>query len=175
MKKQSPTSSEDSLHDPPGYIEPSCQDLLLTDITAENLPDIARDNFEIDYLSAAQFPGQFPAKGHLVGVNHRLMINLVCRRPSGQEVPALNVVFLIDTGSPVSYLSKRAVEALIGKRSEHFPRTFKVVIHNGLTTECNISPSGSHFEDVNVLGMDYLFNNRLWPVMDYVSGTFNLQ
>jgi hypothetical protein len=34
----SPTTSESStysIHDPPGYIEPSLQDMLLTDITAE--------------------------------------------------------------------------------------------------------------------------------------------
>ena len=37
--KSSPTSESRtySIHDPPGYIKPSLQDLLITDITAEQL------------------------------------------------------------------------------------------------------------------------------------------
>jgi hypothetical protein len=173
MKKQSPTSNDDSLHDPPGYIEPSRQDLLLTDITAENLPEIAK-SLDVEYLGAAQFPSQLPATGNIVGGNHRLMINLVCRRRSQKEVPAVNIVFLVDTGSPVSYLSQPALEALIGN-CESMPRMLYVLVNNEHAVECHISPSGSHFEDVNVLGMDFISVNGLSLVMNWVSKTFVMQ
>ena len=171
MKKQSPTSSDDSLHDPPGYIEPSHQDLLLTDITAENLLEIAK-SLDVKYLGAAEFPGQFPATGNLVGGNHRLMINLVCRRRSHKEMSAVNIVFLVDTGSPVSYLSKGAMEALTGN-CETVPRVLYVLVHNERDViECHISPTGSHFEDVNVLGMDFV--SRCTLMVDGPARIFSL-
>lgn len=173
MKRQSPTYSDNSVHDPAGYIEPSLQDLLITDITAENLPDIAR-LLDVEYLGAAKFPGQFPAEGRILGSNHRLMISLVCQRQSKREQPAMNIVFLIDSGSPVSYLSKRAVEVVVGN-CENMPRMLFVLVHNEHAIECHISPSGSHFEDVNVLGMDFISVNGLSLVMNWIAKTFVLQ
>ena len=64
MAKQSTTtessSSTYSIHDPPGYIKPSLQDMLFTDIDAEELLKIA-ERLGVDYLGpAAEFPGSFP-------------------------------------------------------------------------------------------------------------------
>jgi hypothetical protein len=59
MEKQStstssPTSESStySIHDPPGYIKPSLQDMLLTDITAEELLKIA-ERLGVHYLGPA--------------------------------------------------------------------------------------------------------------------------
>ncbi|KAI3660563.1 hypothetical protein MP638_000103 [Amoeboaphelidium occidentale] len=173
MKKESPTSSDSSLHDPPGYIEPSQQDLLLTDITVENLPEIAR-SLGVEYLSPVQeFPGQFPIQGRIYGDHRRFMINLVCRRLSLREAPAVNIVFLVDTGSPVSYLSKEAMEALIGNR-ENMPSVLDVFIHSERAIPCHLSPSASHFADVNVLGTNFLAENELSLAMQWRSRRFNL-
>jgi hypothetical protein len=65
MEKQStstssPTTSESStysIHDPPGYIKPSLQDMLLTDITSEELMKIA-EILEVDYLGHSQVPSR---------------------------------------------------------------------------------------------------------------------
>jgi hypothetical protein len=65
-EEQSPTTSESStgsIHDPPGYIKPSLQDMLFTDITAEELLIVAKA-LGVKYLSSAvSFPGCFPVQG----------------------------------------------------------------------------------------------------------------
>ncbi|KAI3654381.1 hypothetical protein MP228_001100 [Amoeboaphelidium protococcarum] len=172
MKNQN-LSFGDGPHDYPEYIQPSCQDFLITDITEENLRETAK-SLDVEYLGAASFPRRFAAIGNIVGGNHRLMISLVCRRQSQQEAPAVNVVFLVKTGSPVLYLSKRAMKALMGHR-ENVPQILYVQVHNERVTEFHLSPPGSHFEDVNLLGMDFLIKNRRSLVMNYDADTFTLQ
>ncbi|KAI3653950.1 hypothetical protein MP228_001897 [Amoeboaphelidium protococcarum] len=130
---------------PPEYIQPSCHDFLITDITEENLRETAK-SLDVEYLGVASFPRRFPAIGNIVGGSHRLMISLVCRRQSQQEAPAVNVVFLVNTGSPVSYLSKRAMKALMG-HCENVPQMLYVQVHNERVTEFHLSPPDSHFED----------------------------
>ena len=180
MDKQSddhsPTKSDSSgqsLMDPPGYIKPDLQDLLLTDITAKELRVIA-EAMEVDYLGPAAFPGTFPAMGRIWIPNHRLMISLVCRRQTTKEAPARNIIFLIDTGSPSTYLCQEAMEALIGKDS-HLPQSLWVRIHSEKAILSHISPKGSHFADVNVLGMDFIVENRVYPRLDFDEKTFILQ
>ena len=184
MDKQSddpsPTTSDSSGHslmDPPGYIKPDLQDLLLTDITAKELRVIAAE-LEVDYLGPAAFPGTFPAMGNIKGLNHRLMVSLVCRRRTTKpkQVPSVNIIFLIDTGSPVTYICQEAMEALIGKDS-HLPQALYVKIHSEKAIETHLSPKGkdSRFADVNVLGMDFIVENRVYPRLDFNEKTFILQ
>jgi hypothetical protein len=173
--KTPPTSSEstNSIHDPPGYIQPSLQDMLFTDITAEELLVVA-ERLEVQYLSpAATFPGSFPAYGVIYGLNKRLMVNLVCRR-HGKTATPLNVIFLIDTGSPVSYLSAKAMESLIGNAGSSIVNQLPVMIHSENVIACHLSPRDKHFADVNVLGMDFLSDNLLSLSMNYKAKTFEL-
>ena len=181
MEKQStstssPTTCESStysIHDPPGYIKPSLQDLLLTDITAEELLTIAK-RLGVDYLGPApKFPVSFPVEGEIYGPNKRLMVNLACRRRR-TNIQAINVIFLIDTGSPASYLSAKAMEALIGNPGSHLPQQLPVMIHTKKVTECHLSPHDKHFADANVLGMDFLSDNMLSLSMDYDQKSFQL-
>ena len=72
------------IHDPPGYIDPSLQDFLLTDITGENLLNIA-ENLDVEYVGKAEFPGAFPVIGNIVGLNKKLMVNLACKRRRPKE------------------------------------------------------------------------------------------
>jgi hypothetical protein len=177
MDKQSddhsPTKIDSRLMDPPGYIKPDLQDLLLTDITAKELRVIAAE-LEVDYLGPAAFPGTFPAIGRIRGQNHRLMLSLVCRSRTTKEAAARNIIFLIDTGSPSTYLCQEAMEALIGKDS-HLPQTLWVRIHSEKAILSHLSPKGSHFADANVLGMDFLSQNRVYPRLDFDEETFTLQ
>eukprot|EP00842_Homolaphlyctis_polyrhiza_P002620 jgi/Hompol1/3359/HPOL_006527-RA len=109
-------SSDSSIIDPPGYIAPSAQDLLLTDIDERTLVSIA-ELLDVEYLGAAQFPGPFPVEGIVAGRNNRLMVNLVCQLSKGDPTSPVNIIFLIDTGSPVTYLSEKAIIALLPKDS----------------------------------------------------------
>jgi hypothetical protein len=140
-EKRSPNSSNssDSIHDPPGYIKPSLQDMLLTDITAEELLVVA-ERLEVEYLSVAvNFPVSFPASGVLYGLNKRLMINLPCRRQKRNSSP-INVIFLVDTGSPVSYLSGKAMEKLIGTSGSNVVNQLPVLVQSKKVIACHLSP-----------------------------------
>lgn len=160
-----PTKSNiSSILDPPGYIKPSLQDLLLTDITAKELLNIAK-RLGVEYLGKAEFPGVFPVNGSVEGVNKRLMVNLVCKRQS-RTSPSINVVFLINTGSPVSYLSENAFKALLPPDS-NIPESLKVCIQTERVIQCHLSPQDKHFRDVNVLGADFLAEHDLSILTDY--------
>jgi hypothetical protein len=166
----SPTTSESStysIHDPPGYIKPSSQDMLLTDITAEELLNVA-ERLGVDYLGPAPTcPVSFPVEGEIYGPNKRLMVNLACRRRRTNTSSFINVIFLIDTGSPVSYLSAKAMEALIGNTESHLPQQLPVMIHSVKVIVCYLSPHDKHFADVNVLGADFLVENGLTLKANY--------
>ncbi|KAJ3276895.1 hypothetical protein HDV01_002950 [Terramyces sp. JEL0728] len=167
-KEPSPTKSDisnSSILDPPGYIKPSLQDLLLTDITAEELQNIA-ESLGVEYLGLAEFPGLFPVNGKVKGMNKRLMVNLICKRQSRNPTNAINVVFLIDTGSPVSYLSENAFKSLLPPHS-HIPQSIDVMIQTERVIECHLSPKDKHFADVNVLGMDFMTKNSLSILVNY--------
>jgi len=172
----SPTTSESStysIHDPPGYIKPSLQDMLLTDISADELLKIA-EILEVDYLGpGAEFPGSFPTSGSIYGNNKRLMVSLSCRREKKNSKP-INIIFLIDTGSPNSFLCEKAMEALVGKPGCNLGTTMSVMIHSDTVITCHLSPHDKHFADVNVLGMDFLSENLLSLSMDYKHKSFIL-
>jgi hypothetical protein len=172
----SPTTIESStysIHDPPGYIKPSLQDILLTDITAEELLTIAK-RLGVDYLGpAAEFPCSFPKSGKIHGNNKRLMVSLSCRREGNNSKP-INIIFLIDTSSPNTFLSDKAMEALVGKPGCNIGPTMDVMIHSKKVTTCHLSPHDKHFSDVNVLGMDFLSDNMLSLSIDYDQKSFQL-
>jgi hypothetical protein len=65
------------------------------------------------------------------------------------------------------------MEALIGKDS-HVPPSPYVKIHSEKVKEANLSPKGSHFVDVNVLGMDFIVKNGVYPRLDFDRDTFTL-
>ena len=167
-------SSTYSIHDPPGYINPSLQDFLLTDITANELLTIAADIIEVEYLGpAAEFPCSFPTSGIIHGNNKRLMISLSCLKEGNDSKP-INVIFLINTSSPNTFLCDKAMEALGGKPGCNRRQTMDVMIHSEKSIVCYLSPHDKHFSDVNVLGMDFLSKNLLSLSMDYKRKSFQL-
>ncbi|KAI3644706.1 hypothetical protein MP228_010870 [Amoeboaphelidium protococcarum] len=168
-----PTSDSNtySIHDPPGYIKPSLQDMLLTDITAEELLSIAK-RLGVDYLGpAAEFPCCFPTSGKIHGNNKRLMVSLTCRREENNSKP-INVIFLINTASPNTFLCEKAMEALVGKPGCNIDPTIDVMICTKKVIVCHLSPHDKHFPDVNVLGMDFLSDNMRSLSIDYDKKSF---
>jgi hypothetical protein len=78
-------------------------------------------------LSLATFPLQaFPVQGVVYGPNDRLMICLVCRRVK-KPAATVNIWFLVDTGSYITFLAKKTIEALIGS-DDPFPSNIQVAI-----------------------------------------------
>lgn len=80
---------------------------------------------------------------------------------------------MLNTGSPVTYLCQEAMESLIGKDS-NLPQTLFVRIHSEKVIQTHISPKDGHFADVNVLGMDFIVKNRVYPRLDFDENTFSL-
>lgn len=157
------------IHDPPGYIDPSLQDFIFTDITAKQLLSVS-EKLAVDYLSPAPiFPGSFPVDATICGLNRRLMVNLACCKRGSSNTQAINIIFLIDTSSPASYLSEKAMEALIGNPESQLPRQLPVMIQSRTVIECYLSPRDKHFSNVNVLGADFLVENGLTLKANYSS------
>ena len=185
-KNDSPTGSDDSLmmDAPGGYIPPDQQDMMLTDITSTVLHSeecTARIGWGKKYLSEAKsFPLEWPAAGFFYGINRRLMISLPCRvgheGPGPNSNKVLNIFFLVDTGSPVSYLCLEATEALIdGDSTCDVEGALLVGVQNeSVHMSFHLSPSKSHFHDVNVLGMDFLTKSVLCMTVDTPIDRFRL-
>ena len=170
--QKSTSSGESLVIDDPDYIAPSGQDLMLTDVTHEILNTRIAPELGVRYLSASEAEdASFPVTGTLFGLNRRLMVNLLVRRRESHKF--LNILFLVDTGSPVSYLCDEAISALIGKDNA-LPKYINVFVQGGQVLECHLSPKDGHFHDVNVIGMDFLATHRLSIKICYRQRTFQL-
>ncbi|KAG7359318.1 hypothetical protein IV203_015907 [Nitzschia inconspicua] len=173
--------------DPPDdyYIAPELQDMMFTDITSAKLHDQVATN-DIGrgkpYLSPApgddSKPAAWPAYGRIFGINRRLMINIPCRRAKREGSQTLNIYFLVDSGSPCSYLCLEAIRALVDPRLEFNSASFVATI-NGTSMNFYLSPLGTaeqpgKFHDVNVLGMDFLVHYGLTMIVDAPVARFRL-
>lgn len=161
--------SDDSLvMDDPNYIQPSQMDILLTDIDSTYLHGDLSDLLQVEYLSAvseddeASLVTQTRLDGLILDRNTRFIINVPCRRHSRRNdrtsprsaLPYRNVFFIVDTGSPHSYLCREAMEKLIPavNGGNPIPRIIRIELCCGGIFEFHLSPPGSHYADVNILG-----------------------
>jgi hypothetical protein len=164
---ESKTNEASSLiMDDPTYIAPNQQDMLLLDITANYLHHDLSACFGVQYLSVVPQDEELEryktrtVHGTIIGNNKRFMVNLPCRRKSNRNYPTSpkaalpfhNVFFIVDTGSPHSYLCPEAISSLVGGNGSPVPTLLKVELLTGGVLDFHVSPSGSHFADVNVLG-----------------------
>jgi hypothetical protein len=116
-------------------------------------------------LSAAESLERTPLSGYIHGLNKRLMVNVVTRRRSrrggGTEYPQFNVFFLCDTGTPNTFICEEAMKVLLGGRAcdgDVLPDTLFVQMSDFPAVEAHLSPKGSRFEDVNMIGTDLRFS-----------------
>ena len=153
---------------------------MLPDITSEKLHSQQATEmigFGDEYLSDADSVNlEWPAVGVIFGYNRRLMIKLSCRRARPDKgYKVLNTFFLLDTGSPVSFLSSEAMDALIARPGCPCPKMLKVVVQNeSKPVNFHLSPPNGRFHDVNVLGMDWMERNELSLVVDFPISCFQL-
>jgi hypothetical protein len=160
----SPASSEDSkLFDNPEYISPNQQDILLMDVSSKILRTTISGELGVQYLSAAESLEPAPLSGYLHSLNKRLMVNVVTRRCSRRggrtDYPQINVIFLCDTGTPNTFICGEATKVLLGRRAcdgDVLRDTLFVQMSDFPAVETQLSPKGSRFEDVNVIGMDLM-------------------
>lgn len=165
------SSSHVMIVDAVKFTRPSDFDVLLNDIHESDLHLIAQMD-GVSYLNVSNNATPvFPVEGMIMGGHKRLMVNLLVRvRRTGVY---RNVVFMIDTGSPYTFLSHTAIGALVGEQG-NIPSALRLDIHGTLSMVCYMSPRDKHFSDLNLLGTDFLETNTIQMHMDWKEKTFLL-
>lgn len=193
--KDSPASSKGSddsiIMDDPNYIHPSQMDILLSDIDSVYLHGDLSSLLQVEYLSVVspedqtELVNQTRVAGKILDRNTRLIINIPCRRESRRNdptsprsaLPYRNVFFVVDTGSPHSFLCQEAMEALLPTTNDgiSIPRMIRVELCPGAIFEFHLSPPGSHYSDVNILGGNVLRTTDLVSKHRTMSFTLSFQ
>eukprot|EP00835_Amoeboradix_gromovi_P002608 NODE_151_length_17042_cov_0.275925.p6 type:complete len:257 gc:universal NODE_151_length_17042_cov_0.275925:4934-4164(-) len=164
LERQLPIDSMDSKD----YIDPSHYDVLLTDVNHIVLVDKVAKELNIKYLQEATDAGKNSINGILFGTNLRPMINLPISFAGNK---AINVIFIIDTGSPVLYICETAMKAL-GFHNV-FPDSFDIKFRDG-GYKVEKSPKDSHFEQLNLIGSSFLVTARADLAINYYEKTFKM-
>jgi len=138
-------------------VAPNLYDVLILDITSSDLNKIGEELESIS-LSEAQVVPSFPVKGILFGQGQRMFVPLIVSKRS----KSINVNFLFDTGSPNTYLRRETLAALGFVQST--PTETNVNIHG---TAMTVYLSSNHFENVDLLGQDYMTAVRGTVCIDY--------
>ncbi|CEM10995.1 unnamed protein product [Vitrella brassicaformis CCMP3155] len=121
-----------------------------SELREADLEHVSMDKLGVEYLSEApstSTSGWWRA-GTIWGDSSRMLINLVCRDESRPAAKPVNVLFLVVTGPPSSFLSERAMGALLGGRD--VPNSMRVRIGDDVI-DCHRSHDS--FAPVNVLGI----------------------
>ena len=135
--------------DESAWIPPESLDIMLTDIDERELRTAVAEKLDVTNLSdAAAADARFPVQGIAFGPLSRVMVNLVVFRRAARL--AVNVIFLVGTGSPHTYCAP-AVYAALGV-TDTLPKSLVLDVHG---VELSVSPSHAHFADVNVLGQNF--------------------
>jgi len=131
-------------------IDPNKFDVLITDVNEKTLRTEVSKVFGIDYLAKAT---EEDAKrkvdvisGYLYGDGRRPMVPCVVSNAD----KAYWVHFIVDTGSPATFLSEKVCNALDLRTDASDYATIGGCYH-----QIRMSPARSHFVDINILGSDF--------------------
>ena len=122
------------------------------------------------HLSDAAGPVPWPLRGWLYGP---------CKRPLVALPTAIgkhsfkNVIFLVDTGAPITELSPHAFEALLGGVAESIPTSTAAKLNGQRHQVYLCAPAGNH-PDIPVLGADAMAALGLELRVNYVTGAVTL-
>jgi hypothetical protein len=125
-------------------------DILLTDIKGETIRTLEIDGST--HLSEAQTSVE-PVSVSLNGVTYGDYSRVLVRAVLSAKQTSVNAVMLVDTGSPYTFLTDETFKAL-GINLEEHPSDQAFVLVNGQRTKAHLSKA--HFEEVNVLGTNFL-------------------
>ena len=117
------------------------------------------------WTSAVQFQLTNVCLSCSTGDNHRLFVLLHVKKRG----PAVVVCCLYDSGSPYTFLNKKTL-SLIGYK-DSTPANAEVEVHG---TMLPVSLSHDRFEDIDVLGQNFLFRVGAQVAIDYAARTFTI-
>mmetsp|Transcript_39375 Transcript_39375/g.82450 ORF Transcript_39375/g.82450 Transcript_39375/m.82450 type:complete len:189 (-) Transcript_39375:371-937(-) len=164
-----------SLYDAPleMVFDPNMQDYKIPDYGFKRLQSISNFHFGVEYLSVSKKPPSFPVEGLILG-NNRMLINLCCSVAHfGSESDPrswMNVLFILNTGSPTTFLSTQAIEKLGGYQDG----PTRLRIHTDRVQEAYPAPRRSQFTELNILGMDFLQDQKVRTIIEPKNCTFIL-
>jgi hypothetical protein len=148
---------------------PTHFDVLLTDVHSKDLRHEISHRLGVQYLAEHDADDDInEIKGVVWGPHNRIFVPTVIRI-GGQKK---NVHFLIDTGSPKSYVSQEVFTSF-NRMISNPSNPISLHINNKPITVFQ-SPENSHFEDVNVLGSDYLKTFNAILHIDYGNDSVEL-
>jgi hypothetical protein len=155
------------------FVRPDDFDVLLTDMAESDLHLMAQLE-GVGYLNVSNAEPLFPVEGLIMGAHRRFMVNLlVRRRAAAYSDNYRNVIFMVDTGSPYTFLSAAAMSALVGP-DKNVPSMMRLEIHGNQSIVCYLSPPDKHFAEINLLGMDFLEMKRAQLDVDWTQKTFQM-
>ncbi len=152
------------------FLKPSDFDVSLNDINEADLY-LLGEMEGAQYLNVSMLRPVFPVQGMVMGINRRYMVNLLARRKNSQHFR--NVIFMVDTGSPYTFISKTTMEAMVGPNS-NVTSIIKLEVQGETSMICYLSPPEKHFAHVNLLGMDFLEMKGAHLITDWPQKTFIL-
>ena len=127
-------------NEPRDYINPLEYDVLLPDVKHKDLIGPISERLEVKYLELVQDfkKSQKNLEGILYGTNCRPMVNLVIASKKFKK--HINIIFLVDTGSPYLYICEKAMQKLgFDVDVENIPSSFNILFENK-THEAVMSP-----------------------------------
>lgn len=130
--------------------------ILLLDLTHKHLVELVSGSLNQPYLVPYQNKSKV-AVGKLFGSHARPMICLPVQALR-RNVGPMSVHFLIDTGSPATFISKKALLTIFDVKDLSLLPTTGVDIWG---TKISISQSTAHWEGINLLGANYLRKAQL--------------
>ena len=168
-----------SLYDAPlkDIFNPFLQDYKIPDYDNKTLRSISKTRFGVEYLGTAEIPPSFPVYGLIMG-NKRMLINLCCSEAIGiiksDSRSWINVLFILNTCSPTTFLSTQAMEKFVFFPEICAPLCTLLRIQSDLVQTVYTAPPRSQFTELNILGMDFLKRNKLRTIIESDDGTFML-
>jgi hypothetical protein len=126
-------------------------DILLTDIKGETIRTLEIDGST--HLSEAQTSIE-QVSVSLNGVTYGDYSRVLVRAVLSAKQKSVNAIMLVDTGSPYTFLTDETFKALgINLEEQPSDQAF-IVLVNAQRTKAHLSKA--HFEEVNVLGTNFL-------------------
>jgi hypothetical protein len=127
--------------------------MRLTGMTSKTFHEDISAALGLNYLSDPPMDISCPIKGIVFGVNLRPVIPIIVTHKTMSKV----VFFIVDTGSPHTYLSAEALHALNLQETCH-SSILPITLH-GIKMPA-VYLSGHHFSECNVLGAHFLSKGR---------------
>ena len=141
-------------------VTPDEYDVMISDIRETDFVDIGSELGVYRLTPSNVDEISFPVDGIMFGGSTRIFIPLIVTKRKVSVV----LIFLFDTGSPNSYLRTDTLSAL--GFTENIPGSTNVDIHG---TSLNVHHSHGHFENVDMLGQDFMRTAGIEVVLRYSS------